>query len=236
MNRNIQVQNYFEHIGTIQNVNFYGDPQKKFLHVFVLTATRQDWQATSTENVPLERYGDTLSDWQAYEQSIKILLEEFCKTSAIGLQIYWVGKSEITDYGLDEMEDELEPLTKFLVLVADPFALQLEENRQLLSKCFDTKDKEKIKGCLFLLDQSLPKAQREHATQQRTGTFRKLSKCWGKEFYKSYTHVELDVPNKNHFFRRLANIAYLRGIQENETPGRLKLKNERYQTNSSELG
>ncbi|MEM6299607.1 MAG: hypothetical protein AAF740_13040 [Bacteroidota bacterium] len=221
----IHAKNYLAHLQNLGTVNFFNaDYKSEFLYILVLTAQKADWKTVTSNDIPKARYGNSLEDWEAYaQQKIKNLLEEFHQSSTINLQVYFVGKSTIATY--PDLDDDIEPLTKNLVLVADPFALYLPEN-QNIAHLFDTKDKAKIRACLFPVCEQLSVNQQGFAYQQREKAFKRLSKCWGREFYKSYTHIELDIPNKIHFFRRLANIAYLRDIEEKETMAHLKLNNK----------
>jgi hypothetical protein len=124
------------------------------------------------------------------------------------------------------MEDQIEPLTKNLVLILDPFSLGFDQNKKV-AKLFNTKDKDKMKGCLVPICTELEPAQKNLAEQQLQSVLGRVCKGWSTEFYKSYSHVELDVPNKLHFFRRLSNIAYLREIKEKETMVKIELTSEK---------
>ncbi|GEM_PF-4935404 len=223
--KNIQAENYFEHIGTIQTANFfYTERDTEYLYLLVLTSKKADF--TNTENIPLERYDATLEKWQVYQnQTIYKVLEDFKNKSSISLLVYFVDKNIIE---ANDLEDEVEPLTKNFILIADTFSLQFSEN-QNFARLFDTKDQQKIGGCLIPICIEYAENQRNFAQTQVQQTFKRLTKAWGTEFYKSYAHVELDIPNKTHFFRRLANIAYFKGIKEKETMKKFEAQAKRFQ-------
>jgi len=223
MNRDIQAQNYFEHIGTIQTANFfYPEKETEYLYLLVLTSKKSVFE--ENENIPLEKYTEKLEEWQVYQnESIYKVLEEFKNKSTISLSVYFVDKNIIETEGLD---GEVEPLTKNFALIADSFSLQFAENQDF-AKLFDSKDQKKIGGCLIPMCDSFQENQINFAKTQIKNTFKRLSKAWGTEFYKSYAHVELDIPNKIHFFRRLANIAYLKGIKEKESMKKFEAKSKK---------
>lgn len=215
----IHAKNYFEHIGSIGVVNFWhSEDAKEYLHLLVLGCLAADWEGDANA-VPKERYADEVGRWKVYKnKEMNALLEEFNQQSSINLQVYYLCPSQIEA----DIEDQIEPLTKHLVLIADPFSLFLEGNKKI-AQLFNTKDKNKIRGCLIPVCAELEAAQQEFARAQRQAVLPRLFKGWSDEFYKSYTHVELDIPNKLHFFRRLSNIAYLREISEKETMARIEL-------------
>jgi hypothetical protein len=221
----IQAKNYFEHIASIGTVNFYYQKEEinEFLYILVLTSRKNDW--SDTENIPLERYADELKDWKIYLQDpIHDVLEQFHQKSTINLCIYYMDRHIIQNENLHE---EVEPLTKNFVLIADIFSLQFDENKDF-AKLFDSKDKDKVGGCLIPFCGNYSENQRSFAKDLVNKTFNRLAKAWGSEFYKSYTHIELDIPNKTHFFRRLANIAYLKGITEKETMATFEGKSTKF--------
>jgi len=225
MSSNVHAQNYFEHIGNIGVVNF-GPPEAtaEHLHLLILGCITENWEnCDAVENVPVERYGEEVGDWKVYQdEQLKILLEEFNQQSSINLQVYYLCPSDIEE----GMEDQIEPLTKNLILILDPFSLSFDHNRKV-AELFNTKDKNKMKGCLVPICTELEAAQKTLAGEQLQSVLSRVYNGWSTEFYKSYSHVELDVPNKLHFFRRLSNIAYLREIKEKETMAKIKLTSKK---------
>lgn len=224
MSEKIIAKHYFEHIANIQNANFfYEEKETEYLYILVLTSKKSDF--ANMENIPLERYSDKLEAWEAYQnESIYRVLEDFKNKSTISLSIYFIDKNIIAK---EDLDGEIEPLTKNFVLIADAFSLNFEEN-QTFAKLFDSKDKNKTYGCLVPLCNTFSENQRSFAKKQIKQTFKRLARAWGSEFYKSYTHTELDIPNKTHFFRRLANIAYLKGIKEKETMKKFEAKSKKF--------
>lgn len=226
-NRTIQAKNYFENIANINTANFIYEREEKteFLYLIVLTSLQSDWENTNAENIPLENYAETLENWKIYQnETIKSILEEFNEKSTINLQVYFLNKTNTID---TDLEDKIEPLTKNIILVADVFSLQFEENKKI-AQLFDTKDKDKIGGCLLPFCEHFSENQTIFAKELKENTFKRLTKAWHSEFYKSYKHVELDVPNKTYFFRRLANIAFLKGITEKETMAILSITEKQF--------
>jgi hypothetical protein len=211
MNREITAKNYFEHIENIGTANFlYAEKETEYLYLLVLTSKKADFEGV--DNVPRERYGEKLEDWQIYQnETIYEVLEEFKEKSTISLSIYFLDKGliEMTK----DLEDDIEPHTKDFVLIADAFSLDFVEN-QKIAKLFNSKDRNKVGGFLVPICSEYSDNQSSFARTKVEDTFKRLTKAWGTEFYKSYSHIELDIPNKTHFFRRLANIAYLKGIAE----------------------
>ncbi len=226
MNREITAKNYFEHIGTIQTANFfYAEKETEYLYILVLTSKVSDF-LPNTEHIPMTRYGAKLEEWQAYQhETIYAILEEFKTKSTISLSVYFVDKNLIAQE--IELDEQVEPLTKNFTLIVDAFSLQFEEI-QNIAKLFDSKDQKKVAGCLIPLCSTFSENQAKFAQIQIKKTFVRLSKAWENEFYKSYTHVELDIPNKTHFFRRLANIAYLKGIKEKEMMAKFEAKSQKF--------
>jgi len=224
----IQAKNYFEHIGAISTANFYFGDEKRtqYLYVLVLTSRKNDWLNENNEVIPTERYGDSLGEWQIYErEAIAGVLKEFHQQSTINLYVYFIDKNIIQN---EDLTGEIEPLTKNFVLVLDAFSLHFAENQTFVNRTFNSKDNKKVGGCLIPFCGQYVERQRTYAKKKLQETFDYLAVAWDKEFYKAYTHIELDIPNKTHFFRRLANIAYHRGIEERETMARFEANSKRF--------
>jgi len=221
MNREITAKNYFEHIENIGTANFfYAEKETEYLYLLVLTSKKADFEGV--DNVPRERYGEKLEDWQIYQnETIYEVLEEFKEKSTISLSIYFVGKELIET--TEDLEDEIEPHTKNFVLIADAFSLNFEGN-QKIAQLFNSKDRNKVGGFLVPICSEYSKNQSNFAEIKVENTYKRLTKAWKTEFHKSYSHIELDIPNKTHFFRRLANIAYLKGITEKESIAKFEAK------------
>ncbi|MCU0445598.1 MAG: hypothetical protein MUE85_11845 [Microscillaceae bacterium] len=214
-------------IESIGTANFYTEKAQPndFLYLLILTSTRSDWEKIELENIPFERYADNLESWQVFDNEIIVtILEEFHQLSTINLRAYFIDKQVISQ---ENLEDVIEPLTKNFILIIDAFSLLFDEN-QNFARLFDSKDKNKIGGCIVPIGSENSEKQLIFAKEQVHHTFKRLAVAWQAEFYKSYTHVELDVPNKVHFFRRLANIAYLKGITEKETMTKIELKSTQF--------
>lgn len=226
INRQIHAQTYFENIQSVANLRIYyeGKESTEVLYIIVLTSQKSDFEAN--ENIPTARYGNSPKDWMIYsEERIVKVLEDFRQKSTISLSVYFLDKSIIATE--PNLEDELEPVTKNFVLIADAFSLSFDENKNI-AKLFNTKDQNKIWGCLLPICENLSEKYRIFARKQIEQTFRRLKKGWEDEFYKSYSHVELDIPNKTHFFRRLANIAYAKGISPKETMTTFEAKSDKF--------
>jgi hypothetical protein len=89
MSRNVQAQNYFEHIGNIDVVNFIRpEAAEEHLHLLILGCIAENWESSEAiENVPVERYGEEVGDWKIYQdEELRILLDEFNQQSTISAQ------------------------------------------------------------------------------------------------------------------------------------------------------
>ena len=120
-----------------------------------------------------------------------------------------------------------------MALIADPFSLLVKTNCDF-AKMFDETAHNNIQACLIPVCKEYTASQVKLAKDNIQATFEDLHYGWEKEFFKSYTHIELDVPDKIHFFRRLSNIAFYRGIADKESVARFEATaHNRFENKSS---
>ena len=232
--KKIKANNYFE---TVQNVHFhqYGQGSTEFLSIIVLTSTQSFWQnppsALDLALVPHDRFGEKPQDWQPFAQeNIFDLLTEFQQKSTINLMVYFLDLENVENF--KAIKKIVKNFRDSIILLADTFSLLLPYNKEIAALYNET-NQHMIRGCLFLLDEQYTKAQADFGINQITQVMDDLHDGWQAEFFKTYAHTELAIPDKTHFFRRLANIAYLRGIEEKDTINRYDLENTRFENTPS---
>lgn len=190
------------------------------LTIFVLTSTQSDWVGKPE---PVATYHDTPEDWTPYQtQGIKTLLDDFKGKSKIDIQpLYFSPQSPLDDVRKFVKNSQEK---RAIILIADAFSLQFEVIKEVV-QCFDCTNKDDIGGILFPLDGRLPDAQKQEAQMLLQTVLKDITKEWYELFSKSYTHIELQVHDETQFFRRLANIAFYRGISETEAKITLEILN-----------
>jgi hypothetical protein len=182
----------------------------KRLSVLVLTTTENGLQgikSSSSKPHPSERYGGSPALWKPFgEASIAELLAEFYQQSGIETDAVFV---EGWQPDRTQRLEMLESLRQKVVLVADPLALALPENKSL-AKVFDSSQ---IGGLLVPICRSFKPNYRLYLRSIRKKNLPDLEACYFSRFVQSYAHLEPEIPDKIEFFRRLSNIAItLRGI------------------------
>lgn len=229
----IHAKHYFEKIEHIAVAHFhdYGSSKKDAkLFLLVLTNTKTGWGAAPQQvkdHIPMRRYGEKLEDWQPYEnEKVEQLLQDFHTKSGIPLEVYYFSEELLMQHGeesFEEISGIIEEFTAQFTLIADAFsAYPASAGFCEILGHFNNTTKENSRGCLFPLCDTYSDKVRNFAQAQVKKTFKHLHKAWHEKFHKAYTHVELDIPNKTHFFRRLANIAYLKGISERDQMPKLE--------------
>ncbi|WP_299453228.1 hypothetical protein [uncultured Microscilla sp.] len=228
--REINSQNYFENTENV-HIHQHASKFKEYLFVIVLTHTQQYWANNPSVivDVPTGNYGNTLKHWKPFgEATISGLLDEFSRLSEINLKVCYLDESCINH----AIRRQAKGLKDRIVLVADPFSLVATNNNQF-AKVFDETAHNNIKACLVPLCVTSSTRARGIATNNIKGTFEDLYHGWGQEFFKSYVHIELDVPSKIHFFRRLSNIAFYRGIGDKENLARFEATTQKFENKPS---
>lgn len=222
----LPTQSFFAQMANV-SVRSYLQNSKEFVPVVVLTNTLAYWQSVNgsdAENIPLESYGSTLEVWKPYLQdTIDQLFKEFHQNSGVSLKAYFLDVHQADN--LEHIEAEVETNQNQFIVVLDAFALHAH-SIQDIARFFDRTNDAFVKGCLIPLHAQHPENQHKFAQNLIQQVFTRLFECWHQHFDKSYLHVELDLPNKIHFFRRLANIAYYRGIKARKKLYRGNTKHE----------
>lgn len=224
--REINSKNYFENVENVQIVE-HTARFKEYLFLIVLTHTQQYWEANplGVADVPIANYGNELKHWKPFgNENIEALLDEFSRLSEINLKVCYLDDACITS----DIKRQAKGLKDRMVLLADPFALAETKNNQF-AKMFDETTAKGVQACLVPLCKTSSDKTRDKATHNIKEVFEDLHHGWEQEFFKSYTHIELDVPDKIHFFRRLSNIAFFRGIGDKESVARFEATTQKFE-------
>jgi hypothetical protein len=190
--------------------------QTKPLHLLIIT--------TSTKSIENEvkgidfsllktHYDEKHENWKPYskEDTILKLLKDYQDKSGYRLNAF------ILDFKNEEIDnifiDSLKNMKKNLVLLVDSFALHFAGN-EALAKVFNDKE---IGGCLIPICQT-------HTTAHKEIMFKRNQKIFSSLYnfhYKyadvflqqrqdsGYFYIDLEVTDRNTFFRRLTSIARL---------------------------
>jgi len=206
----------------IANANY---SERKIILV-ILTSNKRELTtiAQSEKRIPLERYGQHPKQWRPYnKEAIEEMLKEFATCSEIELEMYYYQQDEITS----KLRESIKALKKKIILIVDPFSLHLKKNEQI-AKFFDETNKDFIGGCMIPLCRNYSPEQYACAKTIVKNTFIDLVNSWRTEFCRSYAHAELEIPDKFLFFRRLANLAFYKGVSEKETIATLEVISKKY--------
>lgn len=201
--------------------------QDEKLCIVVLTSTETDWdniKETIKSIIPLSRYGKTAKNWKPFkDESIETLLEHFVQQSEITINQYYHSNTHINS----KLRQAFRKSATKIILITDPFSFKHQKINNIVH-LFDDTNKESIGGCIIPVCNSLTKEQSIFAQERIKETFKDLSEGWRNELCKSYAHVELNIPTKGDFFRRLANIAFFKDIPEKDTTTTISLLNNKY--------
>ncbi len=182
----------------------------KQLSVLVLSTTLKGLEVEEggiQEPDFLRRYDDSVAKWKPFGgQTISELLAEFYLESGIEMDVVFV-EGWMPDRS--QSMDLKESIRQKVVLIADPLALGLPQNKAL-AKIFDSSQ---TGGVLVPICKTLKPALRSRLQKFRKKTLPDLEQCYFSRFGQSYAHLEPEIPDKIEFFRRLSNIAItVRGV------------------------
>jgi hypothetical protein len=180
-------------------------------------------------NNVFELYGNNPSDWRPFttdNNSIIKLLNEFQEKSYFRIKVYFIDNVNIEDR---EFKRSLKlEIRKASVLIVDGFSLLFDTNKQF-AELFD---EDTIGGLLYPICEKHSKDVKDMLIKIRNEVFDNLTDYTNNVFNKQFGFIELEVPNKNSLFRRLANIAILNLRLKEPAPQGEWLKN--YENNAIE--
>ena len=151
-----------------------------------------------------QRYGNLPFDWIMYKEnqdsySFTQLIVEFQKQSKINLDIYVL---DISDY---KHLSCLEDLKHKFITVIDCLALDIVPAHEKICGRLDAR---KIGGCLLPICQNLSSELQKRMREAKNKTLQVLCGETNNNFTVSLGHIELELPTKYDFQRRLSNIIF----------------------------
>jgi hypothetical protein len=152
----------------------------------------------------LDLYGKIPFDWVVYQENNKKysfteLIIDFQKKSKINLDIYVLDTQNYKSLScLEDLKD------KFITII-DCLALDIIPERKDICRRIDAR---KIGGCLLPICESLHNDIKKKMQDAKNTTFKVLCGETTNNFEVSLGHIELELPTKNDFFRRLSNIIF----------------------------
>lgn len=205
--------------------------EKKHLNILVLTCNlsqvkddiakiemneKQEalWQNFKNEEL-LAFYGEELAHWKPYkEETIVELLENFRTKFGIEI-IYDVCSFDNENHAFDYIE-KIDSRMQEMVLISDVWALANKTNTEIAKK-FDSKN---VRGCIIPIFENLDNEIKSYLKNRVNVTFKTvLCRCVDKYYeYSSledtgFVYIDLEVPNKHDFFRKLKHIVYFNPIK-----------------------
>jgi len=198
----------------IKALNIWWEEQQgKCLILLVVCETKLLLQDDFSLKEIDDRYGIQSEDWIPYihdEQkidSILDLLNQFKKETNINTKVLFAQGMSFKDNRVLKQRFRDEIIGK-LTLITD--GLAINPDNETLLKLFDQKTDES--SFLLLLDQKYPTHIREYILTKFEEKFCDTYCRFYEQFARAYPKLELEIPTKNLFFRRLTNIASFMGI------------------------
>ncbi len=194
--------------GTI--INNFGEikERRNTMTVIILSGIKSDYKnVDNSSHIPIKNYGQIPEEWTPYheEKNMVNLLQEFEEESKLQLDKYFIHDFDMEDeVYTSKLSDDIAPK---IVFILDIFALQIP-SKLAFTKLFDISKEKCIGGFVVPLCNSLSHEQKKNAYQMRE-KLGKVRIAWQKNFEKPYMFIDLDVPHKFLFFRRLADIAFM---------------------------
>ena len=159
-----------------------------------------------------EFYGSELKNWRPFKtQEILQLLKEYQDKSGFKINAIIVDSSN-SDIDIDLFE-EIKYEKNHTIIITDGISLHFKNNQKLAS-IFNDRD---IGGSLFPVSTRLKRGVKSFINNKNSETFfslnnyiKKYSQTYlYKQADKGFIHIDLQITNKNTFFRRLTSIATL---------------------------
>lgn len=162
-------------------------------------------QSEKDKNEIEELYGEKEFDWIMYREEDKKysfinLLIEFQTKSKTQLKICMVDESEFSQ--LTALGSQKENV----IVIIDCLALHFIPNYK--SDICAEVNHITIGGCLIPICENLPLQAKQYMRKAREQRFRKICGHTKNDFNVSLFHIELELPTKNDFHRRLSNIIF----------------------------
>jgi hypothetical protein len=181
---------------------------RKQLYILVLCSTQIEIEQNENLQNISNLYGEKPANWQPYKnneitKNIAELLEEYHKFTNISIKGWFLNAFDWADD--DEKIDDLrDSWAKKMILITDGIAILKPENI-VIKDIFN--NQENIGGFMLPLCEKMNETAKNYInlqvlTQLKT-THRRFYKSWRTAFF----HIELEIPNKDLFFRRLTNLA-----------------------------
>ena len=203
---NITILNISEELKTfvkdIYRWNIENNERKNTLNIIVLATTKD--RISSLEQfsqLELNNYGNFPSDWKPYlnNKSIFELLQEYIEKSGFKIEAYFIDDIEVEV----EIRSNLDDILSSTILIVDGLALYFDENKKF-AKIFDNTQ---TGGCVIPICKSHNEQVKTLIKEKETQVFELLHYNYYHKFNKQFVNIELNVPTKEDFFRRLTNIA-----------------------------
>ncbi len=205
---NITITNITEELQTfikdIYSWHSESNERKNTINIIVL-ATTSDKISSIEQFRQLQLanyYGDLPSDWKPYlnNETIFKLLQEYIEKSGFKIEAYFVDDIDTTEISI---RSELNDILSTTILIVDGLALYFDKNKQF-AKNFDNTQ---TGGCLIPICKSYSEQVKTLIKEKEVEVFELLDYNYYHKFNKQFVNIELNVPTKEDFFRRLTNIA-----------------------------
>lgn len=204
---NISITNITDELKTfiedIHRWNIESQERKGTLNIIVL-ATTIDKINSINQFLPLEltNYGNFPSDWKPYldNKSIFELLQEYIEKSGFKIEAFFVDDINTTEIAI---RSELNDILSSTILIVDGLALYSNKNEKF-AKIFDNTQ---TGGCIVPVCKTHNEQVKTLITEKETEVFELLHYNYFNKFNRQFVNIELNIPTKEDFFRRLTNIA-----------------------------
>lgn len=176
------------------------------LKLYILTSTKQMFEKSEYEISGLELngyYDNDLKSWKPFrkDETIESVLIEFGQESGFTVQGFCISEDLLADPEFLAIIEDGE-LEKHIIII-DGISTCIDTHREFV----DVVDKSLVGGVIIPVSENYGEKFTRFVQKQIQENFTKLHRHFFKKYTRAYIHLELQVPNKKLFFRRLSNIA-----------------------------
>lgn len=187
----------------------------KYICVLILASTKvqvaQLLKNQQDNESILARYGTDAQSWKPYlQETIGELLEEFPKRCQFTIKPTYITTQDLDGNSKHDFLHAIDKQKNYHILVADGLVF-CHTSAKIIAQEFNNTS---IGGCLMPVCETLPKAVQKKTKKHIEDVFKDKLHYWLYNYANlttkdtGFVYVDLEVPNKHQFLRKLSHIAH----------------------------